>query len=278
MLLEPDFHSVVAFCSEEARGNPTGVVLWSGGEDAARQQRLAADLGLPDTVFLTPLEPQRWRARFFSPSEPLTLCVQASLAAHSVLRPGGVGEPVLLDTPAGTVRVRSLAEGPSGVSWLEFPRDSVKPRPSVVSVAQGLGLPLRGVVRETVIDSGRVRVFCELADREELEAVDVAPPVVMRYCRAERVNGVCFFARTGPESVAMRVFTTSLDGGEDAATGGAVLGLAGLLKTAGSVQVSQGRGPFHRRGHLLLRDDPRQDFIAVGGWTRSIAVGRLTVS
>lgn len=273
--MQPDFYSVVAFCSEEARGNPTGVVLWTGPEDAARQQRLAADLGLPDTVFLTPVEPRRWRARFFSPAEPLTLCVQASLAAHAVLREGGAVDPLVLDTPAGPVRVRALEGGPADVSWMEFPRASVKARPSVAPVREGLGLALPGLVRESVIDSGRVRLFCELSDLGVLEALEPPPPTVLRYCRTERISGVCFFVRTGPDAVALRVFTTSLDGGEDAATGGAVLGLAALLPGVGSVQVSQGRRPFHQRGHLLLRDDPRNDFIAVGGATRRIAVGRL---
>jgi PhzF family phenazine biosynthesis protein len=277
MHLEPEFHSVVAFCAEGVRGNPTGVVLWPGPEEAARQQRLAADLGLPDTVFLTPVEPQRWHARFYSPAEPLTLCVQASLAAHAVLREGGAADPVVLDTPVGPVRVRSLEGAPPDVSWLEFPRDSVRPRAPVAPASEGLGLSLPGLVREAVVDSGRVRLFCELSDRQVLESLEPTPPTVLRFCRAQGISGVCFFVRTGPASVSLRVFTTSLDGGEDAATGGAVLGLSALVRGAsGTVQVSQGRGPFHRLGHLLLRDDPGLDFIAVGGRTRRILSGRLT--
>ncbi len=78
------------------------------------------------------------------------------------------------------------------------------------------------------------------------------------------------------------MFTTSLDGREDSATGGAVLGLLTLMLATGRARevpgdvwnIDQGHGPRHLRGTLLARC-PGESAIAIGGSCLPIARGVL---
>jgi PhzF family phenazine biosynthesis protein len=260
---EGSFFAAVAFTSATRRGNPTGVVFAHPEWGDRTCQRIAAELGFPDTVFLQPHAPHAngWRARFFSPAQPLSLCVQALIACGAVL---ARADEVTLFTDAGATRVRSE----DGRVWARFGREAVKAPPEHPLEPLGLGLP-DGPAR--VIDSGRVRRFQEVDGREALATLTLAPDEVLSVCRRQGLQGLCFWTRVDAQTVALRVFTPSLDGGEDASTGGAVLGLSALLPP-GSWRVEQGQGPFHRLGELWLRAG---ESLEVGGAVRVIASGML---
>lgn len=260
---EGTFYAAVAFTSDTRRGNPTGVVFAHAEWTESTCQRIAAELGFPDTAFLTP-RPGGWNVRFFSPAEPLSLCVQALIACGSVLARHG-GE-VALFTPTGEVRVR----GEESHFWAEFPAERVTVGSPKVALDR-LGTALPGKAPGLVVDSGRVRLFREVADRAALEAVAIAPSDVMDACRNTGLQGLCFWTRIEDRTVGLRVFTPSLDGGEDASTGGAVLGMSTFLGP-GSWRVEQGAGPFHRKGELQLRSGER---LEVGGAARVVGSGTL---
>lgn len=260
---EGSFFAAVAFTSPTRRGNPTGVVLAHPEWGDRTCQRIAAELGFPDTVFLQPgaeRDAGVWRARFFSPAQPLSLCVQALIAAGAVLARSG---EVTLLTETGAVRVHAE----EGRHWARFPKEAVR---EVASPSGPLGPDLPdGPAR--VIDSGRVRRFQEVDGREALAALSLAPSDVLSACERHKLQGLCFWTRVEERAVALRVFTPSLDGGEDASTGGAVLGLSALLP-AGTWRVEQGAGAFHRQGELWLRAG---EVLEVGGAVRVIASGML---
>ncbi|HEX2095059.1 MAG TPA: PhzF family phenazine biosynthesis protein [Longimicrobiaceae bacterium] len=276
----PELWQAVVFHSVDAVGNPTGVVFGAGGFDAAARQRWAALLGFPDTVFLDRSAGQEgWNAETFSPSQPISFCIQTLLASAAVLRLRG---DTRKDRETFLVGGRRLEAGalpgaPPGVEWLPLARkevcvlrEGVLPR-SLRPAAAAAGV---------VVDAGRRRLYLELASRGELEGASLAAPEVLAFCREEELHGVCLFARTGPAEAALRVFTTSLDGHEDAATGGAVAGLSVLLDPAGRPDgtewtVRQGHGPPHRRGRLFLRCEPAEEQLWVGGRVRVLAAGRL---
>lgn len=254
------FFVAVAFTSGLRRGNPTGVVFAHPEWSERTCQRLAAELGFPDTAFLTP-GPNGWTARFFSPSQPLALCVQAVLACGAVLAPRG--EELALLTETGEVGVH----GEEGQRWARFPKARVR----ALDMEPPAGVSLPGADGR-VVDSGRVRLYRELADRAALEALTLAPAEVMAVCARTGLQGLCFWTRIGAEAVALRVFTPSLEGGEDASTGGAVLGLSALLPP-GTWQVAQGVGPFHRTGELWLRSKAAD--VEVGGAVKVVASGMV---
>ncbi len=112
------------------------------------------------------------------------------------------------------------------VSWFAVARDKAR----VVGTPDPVrSLPLDAGAEAVIVDSGRARLYRPLLRPEALASITIEPDVVLRVCSELQVKGICFYARTGGPTVALRVFTVSLAGGEDAATGGAVLGLSALL-------------------------------------------------
>src|SRR5207244_1648742 len=89
-------------------------------------------------------------------------------------------------------------------------------------------------------------------------AQTLRPDQVKAVCAEHGLNGVCLFHVRSPETVASRVFTTSLGGSEASATGGAALGLLGCddvlsLGLAETVRVEQGQAGSQLRGCLFAR-------------------------
>jgi len=84
---------------------------------------------------------------------------------------------------------------------------------------------LAGPVAVTGI--GRRRLYGPLHVTGDLYSLLVPRGTVLEICAGYQLTGICFFVVVSPARIALRVFTTSLDGAEDAATGGAALGLLG---------------------------------------------------
>ena len=65
-----------AFTDRGRGGNPAGVVLDAGGLGDTEMQRIAADLAISETAFLTPRsdEPNVYDVRFFAPLQEVPFC------------------------------------------------------------------------------------------------------------------------------------------------------------------------------------------------------------
>ena len=251
--LDREFWQLLVYCSDQALGNPTGVVFSEAALSSAEYLRMAASLGYPDTVFLTPTtDPALWKARAFSPTEELSMCTQGLIAAFRVIQQksrSAVLTAARFVTPSSTVEVNS--SGRAGLAWLSAPYRILGP-----------GTPpefLPPAERSLLVDTGRVRLVREFAEVTELEGFRLAPDAVFAFCREHGISGLCLFSRCGPENIRLRVFTTSLDGREDASTGGAAMAIIpallawrALLPDEGSKvwTIQQGLGPGHRRGTL----------------------------
>lgn len=273
-----EFWQLLVYCSPQATGNPTGVVFPEAKLTAPEYQRMAASLGYPDTVFLTPTAKlDRWKARAFSPAEELALCTQGLIAAYRVIerKHPEVRRQVSFTMPAGTADV--TGDGPDGIAWVSGPYriDGATPAPAPPFLPAGRN--------SLLVDTGRLRLLREYAEAEELESLRPEPEAVFAFCRAQKISGLVLFARTGADQIRLRVFTTSLDGREDASTGGAVMAIPPALahwralsprEASQSWTVQQGTGPAHRRGtlHARLLASGRT---SVGGHHRLIATGHL---
>ena len=273
-----EFWQLLIYCSDSARGSPTGVVF-PGDLFANEYQATAAALGYPDTVFLTPgVRDGEWNARSFSPSQELSLCTQALIAAFRVLQKklGSPAAQFLFHTPSGPIEVSELVPERKDIAWLVGPYRILARNVSRFPIPHHDGAG----TGEVLVDTGRTRLFGELPSVDRLSAVNLTPSEVMAYCAAERIDGICLFARSGDRELRMRVFTTSLDGREDISTGGAVMGLLPHLKTAGKGAsgwwtVHQGFGLPHQRGTLFTTLLERPGMAAVGGGHRFVAKGTL---
>ena len=260
MARHAEFWLLRVYCGTSALGNATGVVFGADG----RFEEIAAALGCPDTVFLSPAGDGAWDLRAYSPSEELSFCTQGLIAAHRVLERKTGADETRFRTLAGETTVAS--EG-AELAWVEgrfcFPQ-------------RRLSIKLEGeALRDALIDTGRTRLYRELPDAGALDGVRYDPDAVLAYCRSEGISGVCLVARTGERVAALRVFTTSLDGREDASTGGAAMGVAPFFGEPGEWRIEQGSGAPHQRGLLFVKQIPGSEIVRVGGAHRFVAQGEL---
>ncbi|WP_456818248.1 PhzF family phenazine biosynthesis protein [Cellulomonas sp. URHB0016] len=92
-------------------GNPAGVVLDAEGLGDADMLRTAAELGFSETAFLTAIEPDAARVRYFTPRAEIAFCGHATIASGVALaRRRNVASVVRLTTNAGLVPVEVTAE------------------------------------------------------------------------------------------------------------------------------------------------------------------------
>lgn len=82
-----------------------------------------------------------------------------------------------------------------------------------------------------------------------------------------------------PARIALRVFTASLDGAEDVATGGAALGLLGYdryhpLDVKDVVSIEQGHVDSPQRGYLLVQKPGPGGQARLGGYVDVLLMSR----
>ncbi len=271
-----------AFVGAGALGSPTAIVLPQGRRPLtdADCQGLAARIGLADTAFLEPQprpDPARWRARFFSPREQLSVCFQALISSAAVLRrrdPELAGRELSFLCGGGALSVSTREE----LEWVRIGRDGVAVPALDPSPVLDAHLPATATATATataaapsrvVVVGGRARAYRLLADEGALLALELAPAAALRLLTALEAAGLCLVAPAGSGRLRLRVFTRSLGGREDVSTGGAVAGLAAFLREAGVAPASrrwlveQGRGAAEQRGVLALDEDGAG--ILVGG-------------
>ena len=114
--------TVDAFTKDAYQGNPAAVMVVD--DFPIRAQAIAAEMNLSETVFLKPLQENRYHIRWFTPDVEVDLCGHATLAGCHVLFHH-------LKIPFDEVRLQSLSgdllvqkEGASSYT-LNFPRQDV---------------------------------------------------------------------------------------------------------------------------------------------------------
>lgn len=129
---------------------------------------------------------------------------------------------------------------------------------------------------------GRRRLHVPLASTGDLYSIVLPRATVLEICAAYQLTGICLFVVINPARIAMRVFTTSLDGAEDAATGGAALGLLGYdryhpLQVQDVVGVEQGHVDSPQRGYLFVQKAGQAGEARLGGYVDVLVRGTLEV-
>jgi PhzF family phenazine biosynthesis protein len=87
---------LAAFAEEPGGGNPAGVVVGATLPSPEVMQRVAAEVGASETVFLADHGHGRWLARYFSPEREVPFCGHATIAAGTYR----------LETLAGEIALR----------------------------------------------------------------------------------------------------------------------------------------------------------------------------
>jgi PhzF family phenazine biosynthesis protein len=98
-----------AFTTDPAGGNPAGIVLDAAGMSDAEMLGVAADVGYSETAFITLRDDdaRRYRVRYFSPLLEVPFCGHATVATAVALADRIGPGPLVFDTPAGEIPVRT---------------------------------------------------------------------------------------------------------------------------------------------------------------------------
>jgi PhzF family phenazine biosynthesis protein len=174
-------YQVDAFTKERFTGNPAGVVLDARGLSDDEMQRIAFELGNPETAFLFPAngEGHDLRIRYFTPKTEVPLCGHATIAAHytravinglpagTVVQRGLAGDlPVMLDHENGDYRVTLTLAPPT----LHPPLDDAY----IARLLAALGVETQAVLPGApiqVVAAGHGKVMVGLRDRATLFAL-----------------------------------------------------------------------------------------------------------
>lgn len=112
-------YQVDSFTRVPFRGNPAAVCLLDHLNDPSWMQSIAAEINLSETAFLAPIQPHRYRLRWFTPTVEVDLCGHATLAAAHILREVyGEQGPIYFETLSGTL----VADFEGMMIQLDFPR------------------------------------------------------------------------------------------------------------------------------------------------------------
>jgi PhzF family phenazine biosynthesis protein len=236
------------FTDGDEGGNPLGVVTDILGLDDEKMQRIATDLGFPETIYLSWFAGPRPQARIFTPATELSFAGHPLVGAGWVLINLGPLDPGGIDCAAGTIAIRQRGQQ----TWIEMPKDRAE-----------------------------VAGPMELAAMDALEDIEVRVPAPYRLIQLASPDAVAAlspqdFADLGAvytwawqeenEVVKARFFAAGFRIREDPATGSGAVALAARMVTAGhpegSLRIQQG-AETGQPSVLLLEWDHKR--IAVGG-------------
>ncbi|WP_137929032.1 PhzF family phenazine biosynthesis protein [Mesorhizobium comanense] len=244
-----DVLKIAAFSDGDTGGNPAGVLIGDVLPDAAEMQRLAAEVGFPETAFAAP-DGGRWRVRYFSPESEVPFCGHATIALGAALvRQFGDGIfPLTLNH--ASITVEGFRDGANVAAALQSPPTRSKPAPTQLA-AEALALfgyaaaDLDPAIPPALIHGGADHLVLALNSRKALAA--------MRY---ELKAGQAFMRREGLVTILLayaetpRLFHTRnpfASGGvyEDPATGASTAAFAGYLRDigwphGGAIDIVQG--------------------------------------
>ena len=236
----PGILQLLAFAAEPGGGNPAGVVLDATGLDDVRLQRIAADLGHPETAFVIGREGRRASVRYFSPGAEVPFCGHATIATAVALADAeGVG-PFVFDTPAGTIEVDTRDDDGrtvAGFRSVEPFVDDLEP-----AVADRL-LALLGLGRDDLDDrmplaqafAGNLHPVIAVAARERFDAFTFDPAAVRALMDEQGWKGTVIVVHVdgdladGLIAEARNLFPVG-DITEDPATGSAAASLGAYLR------------------------------------------------
>ncbi len=184
MSVSPDILPFSAFAAQPGGGNPAGVVLDATALTEADMQRIAAELGHPESAFVGERDGRRVSVRYFSPGAEIPFCGHATIATAVALAEAEGEGAFVFDTAAGVVEVDTSRDA-TGRLWAGF--TSVEPSTADLApeVADRL-LSLLGLGRADLDPrmplaqafAGNLHPVVAVASRAKFDAFSFEPPLL----------------------------------------------------------------------------------------------------
>jgi trans-2,3-dihydro-3-hydroxyanthranilate isomerase len=264
------------FTDRPFAGNPAAAVLDADGLDTADMQRIAAEMLVPGTAFVSASHQAGadWRLRAFTPRREVAYSGHTTLCGtHALVESGRLpAARVTFDTPSGLVRVDvERADGRAPLMWLEPPLPACRLfEGDTVEILDALGLSragLGGWARPAVTpDEDLLLPVRDLATLQALEP-DMRRLAALRV--AQRARGVCAVSRETVEAGSgshCRFFAPHYGLPEDIVTGSVHSSIGVWLLEAGVLPADRDRVGFTaEQGDGLGRPGRLQVEVVVAG-------------
>ncbi|WP_413600771.1 PhzF family phenazine biosynthesis protein [Curtobacterium sp. Curtsp57] len=271
--MQPDVLRYTAFASEPGGGNPAGLVLNASALSAEEMLAIAAEVGYPETAFVTGETAHGLRVRYFSPGAEVPFCGHATVAlAVALAERHGTG-PRTFTTIAGDIALDATRDEHGAV---QVAMTSVEPATRDFDPAALL--ELLGLTADDVADgypllesyAGNWHPVVVLDDAERFHQFRFDPAALAALKRERGWAGtVTVLHPTGPgEYEARNLFPVGRIT-EDPATGSAAASTGAYLRAIGKagagdhVVIRQGR--HVGRPSILHVDVPASGGITVRG-------------
>ena len=277
------------FTDRPFAGNPAGAVLDADGLDEAAMQRIAGEMLVPGTAFVS-APGQRgadWRLRMFTPKREVAYSGHTALGGtHALLEARRLtGDAVTFDTPSGLLRVEVERDTAGALMWLEPAVPMVKLfEGDTVEILGVLGLSragLGGWARPGVTPDGDL-----LLPARDLATLRALQPDMSRLAAlrtAQHARGVCVVSRETVDAGSgshSRFFAPHYGIPEDIVTGSVHSSVGVWLLEAGVLSRSDGRTGFTaEQGDGLDRPGRlRVELVVAGGRATRVRVGGRAVT
>ncbi len=286
---------VDVFSEEPLLGNQLGVFPDSTGIDDVTMQKIARELNVAETVFISAATRPDCAAkvRIFTPGREMPFAGHPTVGASFVLREIGLvakdAKRFALEEKIGPVEVRvEMGKAGRPLIWMMTPPITVGPAVKAAACARALGLEeseLLGRPPE-IVSAGNPGIFIALKSKEAVDraVLDIA---AMQLLKREPNDSVFIFVfAPTTDGAYSRMFAPEHGVVEDPATGSATGPLAAYMLRQGLVSKADGTRFISEQGtkmgrrsilHVLIHGEGGAKGIEVGGYVTPVIEGIMTV-
>ena len=268
---------IAAFTDGYTGGNPAGVAIVETLPSAASMQRIAAEVGLSETVFAAP-QLGRWRVHYFSPETEIPFCGHATIALGAALAAThGTG---LFRLALNDAEISVAARGPAPAAEATLNSPPTRSTPADDALVHAM-LTLFGYERSDLdpqlppawAHAGADHLIVPLNTRAALAAMRYDLDEGREFMRANGLVTIALIYREFAQRFHARNAFASGGVYEDPATGAAAAALAGYLRDSGwphggAIEIIQGEDSGTRSRIYVELTEARGSSVRVRGATR----------
>lgn len=278
-----EFYQVDVFAGSAYSGNPLAVFPSADGLSSSQMQRIALEMNLSETTFVTAVDRAGYSVRIFTPGQELPFAGHPTIGTAWLLRH--------IDKLSGGRFVQSSAAGDTEVIaagdelWFERTgrtEADLGDQDAEGAIAAALGLEPGDIGLDASKLGGSGRLNAAISDAGVAQLmVPVKDDSILGRCSprseltAVHPMGVYCFTSLGVGRLGARGFFPAVGVAEDPATGSAAAGLGLYLGDrigGGSFEIDQGR-EMGRPSRILMRSEPGK--VSIGGRCELILKGQL---
>jgi trans-2,3-dihydro-3-hydroxyanthranilate isomerase len=281
------YRVVDVFTKQPLEGNALAVFPDASGLDEVTMQKIAKELNLSETTFVSPATRADCVAnvRIFTPTQEMVFAGHPTIGTSFVLLEEGSvpkdSEHFVLEEKVGPVPIR-IEPGERPLIWLTTPPISDGRTFDRRLCAQALGLEENDLLEITpqLLSAGNPTVFIAVKDKEVVDRawLDLSG---MKTFKDGHNEPLCVFVFTPtPEGAYSRMFAPEHGVIEDPATGSSTGPLAAFMLrhnllsgSAGARFISEQGTKMGRRSllHIQLNGEQGVDGIEIGGYVSPVA-------